>query len=1835
MFTKPTNPIKNFLLILSMSCLFSVKAVGANYYWIGGSGNWTDLTHWATTSGGTSFYNQIPTANDDVFFDANSFTAPGQVVNLNALTMFVRDMTWTGVTNSPTLTGANVNLLRISGSLTFVTGMNLNFLGPVNFEATTLGKTITMAGKSFFNAIIFNGSGGGWVLLDAFTTSGGLSFNNGNLNTNDQTVNVNQFFSISVSSRVLNLGSSIINLSSSFDLWWVSSLGMTFNAGTSTINATANAAGVSAVFHGGDLTYYDLNFTGSNGIEGRIEENNIFHNVSFAAHGTIRGSNTFNNLSFSPGYTYVLGIGRTQIISGSFFAAGNCNRPITINSTISGSRTSISHPTGNVIVTNVVLKDINATGGASFIANNTVDLGNNAGWTINALASQNLYWIGNGGNWDDGNHWSLTSGGAPVGCPPTALDNVFFDGNSFSLVGQSILINVPTASCRDMTWLGVSNNPNLAGPSTSLLKVYGSTIFESGMNLLFNGLVYFEATAPGKTITTAGKSFIDAVYFNGIGGEWTLQDPFISLRPIYLNNGILNTNNQTVTAEAFKSRSSTARTLNMGSSVFNLSFPTSNSVLSGFWDVGNTMSLNCGTSTINSTGNVPLSSAVFNGAGFTYYNLSFTGTNAQGGIVRGTNIFHDVSFASNGSIIDDNIYNNLTFAPGFTYVLANGRTQTINGSLNAQGNCNGLVTINTSVSGSQSTLSHLPGNVTISHVALKDTRVIGGANFVANNAVDLGNNTGWNINPLAGRNLYWIGNSGNWDDGNHWSLASGGPPAGCPPTALDNVFFDINSFATVGQTVLINVPTASCKDMTWNGVINNPMLAGPTSSTLKIYGSLTFVAGMNLSFAGPVSFEASATGKTISTSGKSFSNIITFNGIGGAWILNDAFNTTSSVYLNNGTLSTNNKTVNASAFISISGAIRALNMGSSLFNLSLTSNANVLGFWNVISTGLTLNCGTSTINATGNTVGAVAEFWGGQNLTYYDLNFTGSNNGGGIIYDLNYFHNVSFSSNGIIYSNNTYNNLTFTAGCTYRLNADQTQTVTGQLRIQGNCASYIFLQSTIPGMSSTIIKTTGTILGFNIHMRDIRAIGGATFTAYNSVDLGGNTGWNFLVLPPLANPEPIVGPTTSCEGTTGVTYYIPPTFGAISYFWAVPSGATITSGQGDTLITVSFTTAAVGNITVSAFSGCLYSLSRTLGIEIFSAQPPTVSISANPSGSICAGSLVIFTATPNNAVTPSYQWQLNGSNVGTNSPTYTSGNLANGDIVSAIITSTNTCAPITTATSNTITITVNPIVMPSVIVVAGSTTICAGSLVSFTATPTNGGAAPAYQWQLNGASIVGANASTYSSSTLANGDVVSVILTSNATCPSHLTASSNTVSMTVNPILNPSVIAATGTTIICPGTTVSFTATPTNGGTAPAYQWQVNGVNVGTNSSTYSSSSLANGDVVRVILTSNAICPFAPTTSSNAIIMTVNPILTPSVIVAAGTTTVCPGTPVSFTATPINGGTAPSYQWQVNGVDVSTNSPTYSSSSLTNGDIVTVILTSNAACLSTSTANSNTVIMTVNPILTPSVNVAGAISICAGSPTSFIATPTNGGSSPAYQWRVNGINTGNNSPTYSTSTLVNGDVVSVILTSNASCVSTPSATSNTIAMNVVPVPITSVSIAAVPLNICYRTLTTFTATTVNGGSFPSYQWKLNGLSVGSNDSTFSINSLVDGDIITCLVKSNLACAATGFVNSNNITVAINPSRCATGFFMPTAFTPNNDGKNDLCKPMLMGKIISYSFSIYNRWGQQVFETADWKKGWDGKVSGLPADTNIFVWFSTFQFEGLEKTTQRGTVTLIR
>ena len=244
--------------------------------------------------------------------------------------------------------------------------------------------------------------------------------------------------------------------------------------------------------------------------------------------------------------------------------------------------------------------------------------------------------------------------------------------------------------------------------------------------------------------------------------------------------------------------------------------------------------------------------------------------------------------------------------------------------------------------------------------------------------------------------------------------------------------------------------------------------------------------------------------------------------------------------------------------------------------------------------------------------------------------------------------------------------------------------------------------------------------------------------------------------------------------------------------------------------------------------------------------------------------------------------------MGSNSTNYTTTSLQNGDVVRAILITNPSCTPPVSNASNGITINVVTGPMASASILASATTICQGTSVIFTATPTNGGTSPSYQWQLNGINV-GADLPTYTTNSLLQGDIVSVIMTSSLSCVSGSPSTSNAISMSVTNSVSPTVSISSTNPNICTGTAVTFTANSINEGTGPIYQWKLNGNNAGTNSPIFTASSFPNGDIVSVLMTSNANCAVPNSVTSNSIPIVISNPVTPAVSISTPLVAICAG----------------------------------------------------------------------------------------------------------------------------------------------------------------------------------------------------------------------------------------------------------------------------------------------------------------------------------------------------------
>ncbi|MFT3912007.1 MAG: gliding motility-associated C-terminal domain-containing protein [Ferruginibacter sp.] len=251
----------------------------------------------------------------------------------------------------------------------------------------------------------------------------------------------------------------------------------------------------------------------------------------------------------------------------------------------------------------------------------------------------------------------------------------------------------------------------------------------------------------------------------------------------------------------------------------------------------------------------------------------------------------------------------------------------------------------------------------------------------------------------------------------------------------------------------------------------------------------------------------------------------------------------------------------------------------------------------------------------------------------------------------------------------------------------------------------------------------------------------------------------------------------------------------------------------------------------------------------------------------------------------------------------------------------------------------------------------------------------------------------------------------------------------------------------------------------------------------------------------------------------------------------------------------------------------------------------------------------------PSVSItADTTVICPGETIHFIATPVDEGTAPIYQWQVNGLNVADNNPAIDLRIPGDGDVVRCLLTSNSNCVTDPNAISNSIVITV-DGSLKPADFLQVDTAVCKYGKIELKST----GAYDNYLWN-------TGATTASI-------IIKQPGKYWLDVSTNGCSGSD--TILVTQKLCLKGFFMPTAFTPNNDGTNDWLKPIVEGKLLQYHLTIMNRWGQVIFQTTDANNGWDGKYKGIPQDENAYLYACTYQLSGETVKSIKGTIVLIR
>jgi len=528
----------------------------ANRYWILGTGTWdaTNTVNWSTSSGGAGGAS-VPTAVDNVFFDANSnVLATAFTCTMADTPRVCNDFTASGLDGTMTLAGTGIGL-TVSGSLTFqATNFTRTYTGKTTFNATTTGKTVTTNGVAFGGDVTFDNVAGGWTLGSAFSCGiRTLTLAGGTFDTSagNYAVTCGTFSSSNSAIRTLNLNASTLTISSSATSWdMFNTTNATVNAGTSTINLSA-----SATFTGGGLTYYNVSYTSTG--------------VSFAG---ITGANTFNNLSIA-GQTVVglaqFSISANQTINGTLtVSAGTASafRIFIASNTLGTPRTLTC---AAVSLTDTDFRDITIAGAASPASGTRLgDCKGNSGITFPA-AKTVFYRQTGSANWGatGSGSWSATSGGALDATQfPLAQDTAVFPAATYPASGSTTTINAAyNIGTLDMS-LRTTNTMPISYNNTNL-TFYGNFITGSGSSYQGANCTITFAGRTTQQITSAGKSYSQTnVIINSPSGSVTLQDAFTTsaTNTTTLTQGTLDIQSYTLSTGLFSSSNSNTRTIAFG-----------------------------------------------------------------------------------------------------------------------------------------------------------------------------------------------------------------------------------------------------------------------------------------------------------------------------------------------------------------------------------------------------------------------------------------------------------------------------------------------------------------------------------------------------------------------------------------------------------------------------------------------------------------------------------------------------------------------------------------------------------------------------------------------------------------------------------------------------------------------------------------------------------------------------------------------------------------------------------------------------------------------------------------------------------------------------------------------------------------------------------------------------------------------------------------------------------------------------------------------------------------------------------------------------------------------
>jgi hypothetical protein len=638
-------------------------------------------------------------------------------------------------------------------------------------------------------AVVFNGVGGGWTLGSAFTCTAQITPNNGTFSTGNFAISCTTLATTSATTRSILLGSSAITILQ--NVTFNSVVGLTFNAGTSTITFT----GAAFTFTGGGQTFYNVNCSNTAASIGAF---------------SIIGANTFNDLNVSTTTLQkIITLGANQTVNGTLTlgATNTAQFRMSVVSDVVGTPRTLTVATLATLA-DVDFRDIVAAGAsAPWTGTRLGNCLNNSNITFAAGATK--YWnLLGGGIWTS-TAWALTSGGTPA-------------VNNFPLAQDSVVIE--NTGLNDSATININTNADIGSLNTST-RALDMTLNLGNTDPKFYGNV----STGGSELITGSTSPTFSFLGQGLNNNCLIAN-VIGLSNFFVNcpNGSLTLQSPLtvqLTAGSSGGVSLTAGTFNLdGNNLTAVSFNLSNTV-------GTARIFTQGSGTITATGNNGAVWTSSNATGLTYttpptINATYSGsvgtrTFAIGPTVESNAVNINVTAGSDAIQLttSSGTYGSMNFT-GFTGSISFGNTISIYGSFNsgnatsmigtggaqffgasatktiqlnglsfpaavgingvgAVWNCIGALNVVANLSitngtlnlaagttstvgsfstigtspkflgsttpGTQATISDASGTNTVSCLTIQDSNATGGAvwNALATTNVDAGNNTGW------------------------------------------------------------------------------------------------------------------------------------------------------------------------------------------------------------------------------------------------------------------------------------------------------------------------------------------------------------------------------------------------------------------------------------------------------------------------------------------------------------------------------------------------------------------------------------------------------------------------------------------------------------------------------------------------------------------------------------------------------------------------------------------------------------------------------------------------------------------------------------------------------------------------------------------------------------------------------------------------------------------------------------------------------------------------------------------------------------------------------------